>query len=113
MTTLRGKVSLTTDNVAPGTDFGLGEGVIVLDPMEEVVLMTLRRPLCSADEAMTKPRPVVQDEVTIVELSPSGTLRQEDICVHAGHVRTVEGTLSENSWWHYRATMRIAVTRIE
>lgn len=106
--TIRGKVSVEYDNMDPETDFG---DRLVLDPMEEVFLVTLHHPICVTDE--TSPRPVVQDKVTIVELSLDELPNAEDFRRHVGHVRKIEGKLFENVWWRYKATMRIAVTKIE
>src|SRR3982750_3710972 len=65
--TLRGKVSEAWDNKSPNADFG---EEFVLDPMETVLLVTLRRPICSAPENSNQNRPVVQAAVTIVEIVP-------------------------------------------
>jgi hypothetical protein len=109
--TLRGKVSEEWDNMDPDTDFGEG-GELVLDPMETVLLVKLRRPICTAPEHSAQNRPVVQSEVTIVEIVLSGSTGAEERRSYVGKVRTIAGTLSENVWWHYSATMRIAATSI-
>ena len=108
--TLRGKVSKSWDNMSPDTDFG---GELVLDPKETVLLLTLRRPICSAPETSGQNRPVVQPEVTIVELVLSDNASAEEAHSYIGKTRTITGTLSENVWWHYKATMQIAVTSLK
>jgi hypothetical protein len=108
--TLRGRVVLTIDNISPDTDFG---ETIVLDPMVRIALLRLRRPVCIADEAVIRNRVAVQDEVTVVELLLSEGINLEDIGSQARKIRTVEGILSVNVWWRYKATMLMTVTHIE
>lgn len=108
--TLRGKVSLVGDNMSPDTDFG---DRIVVDPKEEIVIVTLRRPICIAPEDSSQTRPVVQPMVTVVELIPADGMSDELVRSHLGKVRTVEGNLSTNVWWHYKATMRIEAQNIK
>jgi hypothetical protein len=107
--TLRGKVSKVWDNMPPDADFG---EELVLDPMETVLLLTLSRPLCGAPENSKQNRPVVQPEVTIVEIVPSGDAIADELQSSIGKTRTITGTLSENVWWRYKATMQIAVTSL-
>jgi hypothetical protein len=107
---LRGKVSQARDNAPP--DFS-SDAPIIIDAWERVVVLTLRRPICSADHSSKSDRPVVQPEVTIVELVPKGSVTQEDLQVLVGRVAKLEGVLSENVWWHYRATLRMAVTKVD
>ena len=102
---LRGKVSEVWDNMSPSEDFG---EEIVLDPMETVLLLTLQHPICSAPENSKKP--VMQREVTILELVLSGSASLEDKRSYIGKTRTFSGRLSENVWWHYKATMQIVAT---
>jgi hypothetical protein len=109
LVTLRGEVSRAVDNMSPDTDFG---DRLVVDPMESVVVVTLRRPICTAGEAASD-RPVVQSNVTVVELVLSETQEPEVLRSHVGHVRTIKGQLAENVWWHYKATMQIIVQSIE
>ena len=108
--TLRGKVSRVGDNMSPDTDFG---DRLVLDPKEEIVIVTLRRPICIASEDSSQTRPVVQPMVTVVELIFGDGMSEEVVRSHLGKVRTVEGTLSTNVWWHYKATMRIEAESIK
>ena len=103
---LRGKVSQSLDNI----DADFGED-IVLDPVVEVLLVRLHRPICLFD-ADASSRPVTQTKVTVVELVPGGTLSWADLRSHVGRRGVIEGTLSENEVWHYKATMRIAVTHV-
>jgi hypothetical protein len=105
--TLHGTVTTTFDNVSPGTDLG---DELALDPMEEVTLVTLRQPVCLAPENSS--RPVIQPSVTVVELVSGDDVAWTNARRHVGKLRTIEGTLSENVWWHYKATMRLSVTSI-
>ncbi len=86
---------------------------LVLDPMEEVVLVTLRHPICVVPDNSSHTRPVVQSSVTVVELILGDGVGANNIRSHSGKVRTIEGTLSENVWWHYKATMRISANSIK
>jgi hypothetical protein len=104
--TLRGKVSEAWDNMSPDEDFG---DELVLDPMETVLLVTLHNPICRAPEVAIQNRPVVQSEVTIVEIVLSDNMSAEERRSYIGKMRTIAGKLSENVWWHYKATMQIAV----
>jgi len=102
--TLRGKVSEAWDNMSPDEDLGVE---LVLDPMETILVMILPSPICRAPEKSK--RPVVQSEVTEVEIVLSDNASAKYRRSHVGQVRTITGKLSENVWWHYRATMQIAV----
>jgi hypothetical protein len=95
--------------MSPDADFG---DRLVVDPKETVVVVTLRRPICTADEAASH-RPVVQPHVTVVELVLTENQEPEMLRSHVGHVRTIKGQLAENVWWHYKATMQIIVESIE
>jgi hypothetical protein len=108
--TLRGTVSRVGDNMSPDTDLG---DRLVVDPKEEIVIVTLRHPICIAPEDSTQARPVVQPLVTLVELIPAEGMSDELLRSHLGKVRTVEGTLSTNVWWHYKATMQIVAMSIK
>lgn len=104
--TLRGKISETYDNLWPGEDFG---NELVLDPQETVFLLTLRQPVCLALSPSRQSRPVVQPRVTIVELLVNDAEAARALRAQAGKTTKVEGKISENVWWHYKATMRLVV----
>ena len=105
---LRGKISRKHDHMSPDADFG---DALVIDPMEDVLLMTLPRPLCAIDSESSN-RPVVESGVTIIELSPRTAREWNAIRRHVGHEKIIEGTLSENVWWHYEATLKMDVQRV-
>jgi hypothetical protein len=97
------------DNSAPGQDYG---DQLALDPMDSVLLLTLRSPVCHAVPPSIQNRPVVEPDVTIVELLVKDDVTGRALRAHRGKTTKIEGKISENVWWRYKATMRLEVQTI-
>jgi hypothetical protein len=72
----------------------------------------LRRPLGAAVDGKVAERPVIQEQVTVIDLVLPDGQDWTGFSKHIGHARTIEGTLGANEWWHYGATVKMTVKSI-
>jgi hypothetical protein len=106
---LHGRVSTLIDNAPPADDLPQP----VLDPSQQVIVLTLNTPLCGISTSSTIHRVVTQPQVLVIEVVSGDPVLSANLQSRVGAVTTITGTLAENVWWHYRAALLLRATKIE